>query len=329
MTNLPSSHPFDALTPDVILDAVEQQGWQTSGHFLALNSYENRVYQIGIEESAPIIAKFYRPNRWSDAQILEEHAFTTELLDQELPVVPPLQDAEGQTLFRHGDFRFSLFARRGGHAPPLDDDRCLESMGRWLARLHNVGAVRPFSSRPALTIDSFGLQSVAFLSEHFVPKDLLPAWQSISRDLLVMIEDRFASGRSIDMLRTHGDCHPGNVLWRDDAPHFIDLDDARMAPATQDLWMLLSGEREQQQSQLGAILDGYNEFRDFDTAELRLIEPLRTLRMLQFSAWIGQRWDDPAFPRAFPWFNSPRYWGEFILDLRMQMSALQEPALIY
>ena len=329
MTTLPSSHPFDALTPDVILDAVEQQGWQTSGHFLALNSYENRVYQIGIEEAPPIIAKFYRPGRWNDGQILEEHAFTTELLDQELPVVPPLRDAQNQTLFRHDDFRFSLFPRRGGHAPPLDDDNCLESMGRWLARLHNVGAIHPFNSRPSLTIESFGHQSVAFLSEHFVPKDLLPAWQSISRDLLAMVEDRFAGGRGIDMIRTHGDCHPGNVLWRDDAPHFIDLDDARMAPATQDLWMLLSGEREQQQQQLGAILDGYNEFRDFDTAELRLIEPLRTLRMLQFSAWIGQRWDDPALPRAFPWFNSPRYWGEFILDLRMQMSALQEPALIY
>jgi len=329
MTTSPSSHPFDALTPDVILDAVEQQGWQTSGHFLALNSYENRVYQIGIEDDAPIIAKFYRPARWTDSQILEEHSFTAKLLDQELPVVPPLQDAQGRTLFRYGDFRFSLFPRRGGHAPPLDDDNCLESMGRWLARFHNVGAIRAFSVRPSLTIESFGHQSVAFLSEHFVPKDLLPAWQSITRDLLSMVEDRFSSGRSIHMLRSHGDCHPGNVLWRNDAPHFIDLDDARMAPATQDLWMLLSGEREQQQQQLGAILDGYNEFRDFDTAELRLIEPLRTLRMLQFSAWIGQRWDDPAFPRAFPWFNSPRYWGEFILDLRMQMSALQEPALIY
>ena len=318
MSSPASSHPFDTLTPDVILDAVEQHGWQTSGHFLALNSYENRVYQIGIEDEAPIIAKFYRPGRWTNAQILEEHSFTAELLDQELPVVPPLPDADGQTLFEHGDFRFSLFPRRGGHAPPLDDESCLESMGRWLARFHNVGAVRSFSH-----------QSVAFLSERFVPKDLLPAWQSLTRDLLTMVEDRFASGRSIHMLRSHGDCHPGNVLWRDDAPHFIDLDDARMAPATQDLWMLLSGEREQQQKQLGAILDGYNEFRDFDTAELRLIEPLRTLRMLQFSAWIGQRWDDPAFPRAFPWFNSPRYWGEFILDLRMQMSALQEPTLIY
>ena len=184
-------------------------------------------------------------------------------------------------------------------------------------------------SMPTLTIDSFGYQPADFVSKHFVPKDLLPSWQSITRDLLAIVTDRFASGRSISNLRSHGDCHPGNVLWRDDAPHFIDLDDARMAPAMQDLWMLLCGEREQQQQQIITILDGYNEFRDFDTAELRLIEPLRTLRMLQFCAWIGQRWDDPAFPRAFPWFNSQRYWGELILDLRMQMSVLQEPALIY
>jgi Ser/Thr protein kinase RdoA (MazF antagonist) len=329
MSNLPSSHPFDALTPDVILDAVEQQGWHTSGHFLALNSYENRVYQVGIDDASPIIVKFYRPARWSDAQILEEHAFCDELVDQELPVVPPLKDTEGRSLFHHRDFRFSLFPRRGGHAPPLDDDRCLESMGRWLARLHNVGAVRPFSTRPTLNVDSFGHQAVAFVSERFVPADLQNAWKSLTRDLLAMVEARFASGRPAVLLRSHGDCHPGNVLWRDNAPHFIDLDDARMAPAVQDIWMMLSGEREQQQQQLGAILDGYHEFRDFDSAELRLIEPLRTLRMLHFCAWIGQRWDDPAFPKAFPWFNSPRYWGEFILDLRMQMSAMQEPPLIY
>jgi Ser/Thr protein kinase RdoA (MazF antagonist) len=329
MTTTPSSHPFDDLTPDVILDAVEQQGWQTSGHFLALNSYENRVYQIGVEDGTPIIAKFYRPGRWSDAQILEEHAYTDELLAQELPVVAPLRDNDGNSLFHHGAFRFSLFPRRGGHAPPLDDDRCLETLGRWMARFHNVGAVRGFSARPALTIDEFGHQAVKFVGEHFVPKDLLPSWQSITRDLLAMVTDRFAAGRPITPLRAHGDCHPGNVLWRDHAPHFIDLDDARMAPSIQDLWMLLSGDRDQQQRQLGAILDGYQDFREFDCAELRLIEPLRTLRMLHFAGWIGQRWDDPAFPRAFPWFNSPRYWGDMILDLRMQMSSLQEPALLY
>jgi Ser/Thr protein kinase RdoA (MazF antagonist) len=322
-------HPFDALTPDVILDAVEQQGWQTSGHFLALNSYENRVYQVGVEEGAPVIAKFYRPQRWSDAQILEEHAFAAELLAAGMPVVAPLQDSQGTTLFRHDGFRFSLFPRRGGHAPPLDDDRCLETLGRSLAQLHNIGALRPFSARPTLTIDAFGEQPVAYVSQHFVPQDLLPSWQSLTADLLTIIRERFACGRPATCLRVHGDCHPGNLLWRDEAPHFIDLDDARMAPAIQDIWMLLSGERDQQQRQLGAILDGYQDFRDFDAAELRLIEPLRTLRMLHFAGWIAQRWDDPAFPRAFPWFNSPRYWGELILDLRMQMSALQEPPLYY
>lgn len=329
MITAESKYPFDALTPDVILSAVDEQGWLTSGHVLALNSYENRVYQVGIEEREPIIAKFYRPGRWSDAQILEEHAFTAELAAHGLPVIAPLQDAQQRTLFRHGDFRFSLFPRRGGHAPPLDDDQCLETLGQTLARMHNVGEVRAFSSRPTLTIDSFGHAPVAFVGEHFVPADLLPAWQSLTRDLLAIVQERFASGRPAALLRVHGDCHPGNILWRDQAPHFIDLDDARMAPAVQDLWMLLSGERDQQQQQLGVILDGYTAFRDFDTAELRLIEPLRTLRMLHFAGWLGQRWDDPAFPRAFPWFNSARYWGEFILDLRMQMAALQEPPLRY
>lgn len=322
-------HPFDDLTPETILDAVESRGFLCDGRFLALNSYENRVYQIGIEEQTPVIGKFYRPQRWTDEAIIEEHAFTLELADHELPVVPPLADASGETLHHYQNFRFSLFPRRGGHAPPLDNDDCLETMGRWLARIHNVGAARPFAHRPELTPDAFGHQAVAFVTESFVPRDLLESWQSLTRDLLAMVDDRFSAGRSVQPIRVHGDCHPGNVLWRDDAPHFIDLDDARMAPAIQDIWMLLSGEREQQQHQLGTILDGYTAFREFDTAELRLIEPLRTLRMLHFAAWLGQRWEDPAFPRAFPWFNSPRYWGELILDLRMQMSAMQEPPLIY
>lgn len=324
-----SSHPFDSLTPDIILDAVESLEQHCDGRFLALNSYENRVYQIGIEDQPPLIGKFYRPERWSNQQILEEHRFTLELEEHELPVVPPQQNSRGETLFEFQGFRFALFPRRGGHAPPLDDDNCLETMGRWLARMHNVGAVSAFPSRPTLTVDEFGHQAVDFVSEHFVPRELLPAWQSLTRDLLTMIEDRFAAGRPVKSIRVHGDCHPGNVLWRDNAPHFIDLDDARMAPAIQDIWMLLSGDREQQQRQLGAVLDGYNEFREFDGAELRLIEPLRTLRMLHFAGWIGKRWDDPAFPRAFPWFNSERYWGEMILDLRMQMSAMQEPPLLY
>jgi len=324
-----AEHPFHTLTPDAILYAVEACGWITDGRVLALNSYENRVYQVGIEDQSPVIAKFYRPLRWSDAQILEEHTLTLELAEEELPVVPPLRSAEGATLLRHGDFRLSLFPRRGGHAPPLDNESCLETMGRCLARMHNVAAVEDFKERPALTVATFGTEPAAFLEEHFIPRDLLPSWSSLTRDLLSVVTERFAQGSTVTPIRVHGDCHPGNVLWREDAPHFIDLDDARMAPAIQDIWMLLSGERHEQQRQLGVILDGYTEFRDFDESELRLIEPLRTLRMLHFAAWLGQRWQDPAFPRAFPWFNGPSYWGSLILDLRMQLSALQEPALIY
>lgn len=329
MTTPSDPHPFSRLSPDTVLDAIEQQGFAVSGHVLALNSYENRVYQIGIDEQAPLIAKFYRPDRWSNEQIAEEHRFTETMAQHDLPVIPPLVNDAGETLFQHEVFRFSLFPRRGGHAPPLDNDDCLATLGRCLAQLHNVGAIAPFAVRPTLSVDSFGRDAVAFISEQWIPADLLPAWQSLTDDLLAMISERFASGRPAQSIRVHGDCHPGNVLWRDNAPHFIDLDDARMAPAMQDIWMLLSGEREQQQQQLGIILDAYQDFREFDFAELRLIEPLRTLRMLHFAAWLARRWQDPAFPLAFPWFNTPRYWGEFILDLRMQMSALQEPPLIY
>jgi Ser/Thr protein kinase RdoA (MazF antagonist) len=322
-----SGHPFDELTPDVILDAVEQRGYLSDGRMLALNSYENRVYQVGVEDGTPLVAKFYRPERWSDDQIREEHSFSRELVSHELPVVAPLVGDDGESLFHHQGFRVALFPRRGGHPPELDNMDHLHVLGRHLAILHNVGAVRPFQYRPTLDIQSYGHDSVAFCSEHFVPADLRDAWQPLTRDLLAAIEDIFASVDNVDWIRVHGDFHPGNLLWRDDAPNFIDLDDARMAPAVQDIFMLLSGERDEQLRQLSEIMDGYSEFRDFNPAELRLVEALRTLRMLYFSAWIGRRWHDPAFPRAFPWFNSSRYWGEMILDLKMQMSALNEPPL--
>lgn len=322
-----SRHPFDDLTPDVILDAVESRGWLSDGRMLALNSYENRVYQVGVEEGAPLIAKFYRPERWSDEQIQEEHDFSHELAGHELPVVAPLKGEDGNSLFHHAGFRVALFPRRGGHPPELDNMDHIHVLGRHLAILHNVGAVKPFDHRPRLDVQSYGHDSVAFCTEHFVPDDLRESWQTLTRDLLQAIDEIFATTETVDWIRVHGDCHPGNLLWRDEAPNFIDLDDARMAPAVQDIFMLLSGERDEQMQQLSEIMDGYGEFRDFNPAELRLVEALRTLRMLYFSAWIGRRWDDPAFPLAFPWFNSSRYWGEMILDLRMQMAALNEPPL--
>lgn len=320
-------HPFELLGPERVLEAVDSTGLITDGRLLALNSYENRVYQVGLEDQPPLIAKFWRPGRWSDAQILEEHQFVAELVDAELPVVAPLPDAHGDTLRRHESFRFSLYPRRGGHAPELDNPDHLLIMGRFLARLHNIGAVRPFQHRPVLDAQTFGHDSIALITDRFIPADLREAYVSLTRDLMQVVDEKMARLSGLTRLRVHGDCHVGNVLWRDDNPHFIDFDDARTAPAIQDIWMLLSGDRDAQTRQLGEILEGYEEFREFDPRELHLVESLRTLRMLHFSAWIGRRWDDPAFPKAFPWFNSPRYWGEEILNLRNQLAELNQPVL--
>jgi Ser/Thr protein kinase RdoA (MazF antagonist) len=319
-------HPFAKLTPDAVMDAVESTGLLTDARVFALNSYENRVYQVGIEGGTPIIAKFYRPNRWSRAQILEEHQFTAELAESGLSVVPPLRAATGESLYQFGDFDFALFKRQGGHAPELENFDHLQAIGRALGRLHNVGAARPFAHRPALDIDSFGHASVAFLTEHFIPVSLLPAYTSLARDLLAGITDAFKRF-SPTQLRLHGDCHPGNILWRDDTPHLVDFDDARTGPAIQDIWMLLSGDRQQQLAQLSEIVEGYDLFCKFDARELQLIESLRSLRIMQYSAWLARRWDDPAFPKTFPWFNTERYWAEHILELREQLAALQEEPL--
>lgn len=322
-----ANHPFDRLTPDFIMDAVESQGYHCDCRILTLNSYENRVYQIGIEESQPLIVKFYRPERWSDAQILEEHDFTLELAEHELPVVAPLQNADKQTLHQYQGFRFSLSPCKGGHSPELDNLEHLLIIGRLLGRIHLVGCRQPFNSRPTLNSDNFGHECVTVIGENFIPIEYRESYQTLTRDLLQIIDERFSQLGSISPIRVHGDCHNGNMLWRDGAPHFVDFDDARMAPAIQDLWMLLSGSEDQQRLQMDKILSGYCQFSDFNPAELQLIEPLRTLRMLHYSAWLGRRWDDPAFPRTFPWFNSMQYWGEHILELREQMSALQEPSL--
>ena len=330
MTQSPA-HPYEALSPDLVLDAVESCGYLSDARVLALNSYENRVYQVGIEDASPLIAKFYRPQRWSDAQILEEHTFTQALHELEISVVPPIADADGNTLrtFAHqgNPFRFALYPRQGGHAPNLDDYDQLLSLGRVLGRIHALGRARPFIERPSLDVQSFARDSYSFLLENdFIPPSLRESYRSLGADLIRRLEDRFAQTH-FTPIRLHGDCHPGNILWRGDAPHFVDFDDARNGPAVQDLWMLLSGEREQQSLQLAEILDGYREFCDFDLAELNLIEALRTLRIMHYSAWLARRWDDPAFPRHFPWFNTERYWGEHILELREQLAALYEPPL--
>lgn len=321
---------FRELTPDTFLDAIESTGRWCDGRFLALNSYENRVYQIGIEEDVPIIAKFYRPQRWSDAAILEEHAFTLTLAGEEIPVIAPLANDQGETLHRHGPFRFALYPRRGGHPPELDNPEHLEQLGRFVARIHNLGELKPFEHRPTLDIDSFGHRPRRYLLDSgLIPEHLLEAYEGLSRDLLVQIEAIFDSGEPPRPLRLHGDCHPGNILWTDDGPHIVDFDDARMGPAIQDLWMFLSGDRPYMTARLADLLEGYTQFRDFDPAELRLIEPLRTLRMIHYAAWLARRWDDPAFPLAFPWFNTLQYWEDHVLSLREQAALLNERPLVW
>ena len=326
----PSSPPVDysGLTPDTLLDAVEDCGYRTDGRFLALNSYENRVYQVGIEDETPVIAKIYRPGRWSNEAILEEHAFTLELANEEIPVVAPLT-VEGSTLHSWQGYRLAIYPRQGGHWPELNTLEEREWMGRFIARMHAVGSTRPFEHRPVLDIESFGHRSRSYLLEqNFIPGHIETAYQTLSHDLLQQISNSFEAAGNIKQLRLHGDCHPGNILWTQQGPHFVDLDDCRTGPAIQDLWMLISGDRHEMQSQLIDIIEGYIQFHDFDERELQLIEPLRTLRIMHYAAWLARRWQDPAFPRAFPWFNTDRYWEEHILALREQASLLNEPALV-
>jgi Ser/Thr protein kinase RdoA (MazF antagonist) len=321
------SHPFTLLSPDLVMDAVESVGFRCDCRVFTLNSYENRVYQVGIEDEAPLIAKFYRPGRWSDEQIGEEHDFCAELAEHELPVVAPWRDGDGRGLFFHGGFRFALYPRQGGHAPEFDNLDNLLVLGRLLGRIHRLGEVRPFRHRPALDSRTFGHDSVALIREHFIPPDYRDSYTAVTEQLLAAIDDIMAQAPAGAWIRTHGDCHSGNILWRGGAPHFVDFDDARMAPAVQDLWMMLSGDRQRQTAQLEALVEGYTEFNDFDPRQLRLLEALRTLRMLHYCAWLAGRWHDPMFPRTFPWFNTPSYWNEQIINLREQLAALAEPPL--
>ncbi|MFL6634233.1 MAG: serine/threonine protein kinase [Massilia sp.] len=321
------SHPFSRLDPAMVLDAVDSVGLRGDGRLLALNSYENRVYRVGREEGPPVVVKFYRPGRWSDAAILEEHAFVQELADQEIPAVPPCV-LDGRTLHEHGGFRFTVFESRGGRAPELSDPATLEWIGRFIGRIHAVGAVKPFAERPRLDLDTFGKEPRAWLIGHgFIPPELLTAYTSVLDQALDGVARCYDRAGTLPLLRLHGDCHAGNVLWTGDGPHFVDFDDSRMGPAVQDLWMLLSGERHEMVGQLADVLAGYEDFCDFDPRQLYLVEALRTLRLIHYSAWLAMRWDDPAFPAAFPWFNTQRYWQDRILELREQVALMDEPPL--
>ncbi|MBD5804569.1 serine/threonine protein kinase [Azoarcus sp. Aa7] len=326
-----SDLPFESLTPDLLLDALESVGLRPDGRMLALNSYENRVYQVGMEDAPPLVVKCYRAARWSDEAIAEEHAFVTELAAREIPVIAPLVIA-GATLHHFADQRFAVFPRAGGRAPELNDPATLEWMGRFIGRIHAVGALQPYRERPTLDIASFGVEPRRYLLDHdFIPVDLLAAWTSTVDQALDGVRRCFERAGAVAHIRLHGDCHAGNVLWSESAatpgPQFVDFDDSRMGPAVQDLWMLLSGSREEMSRQLGDVLAGYEDFHEFSARELHLLEALRTLRLIHYSAWIARRWNDPAFPRAFPWFNTQRYWQDRVLELREQIAAMDEPPL--
>ncbi len=317
------------LQPDDILDAVDSLGYHSDGRLLALNSYENRVYRVGIDGGPPVVTKFYRPARWSDASILEEHEFAIELADRDIPIVPPIRHGD-DTLHFHGLFRFSVTDYRGGRTPELDDMDLLHQIGRLVARIHLCGETRRFEHRPCLDVESYGLRSRDYLLENgLIPADLVPAYASICEHLFDGIRGCYDRAGNSRQLRLHADFHPSNVLVDGERVHIVDLDDTRMGPAVQDLWMFLSGDRAEQTPQLEELLEGYTEFRSFDARELHLIEALRTLRIMHYAAWLARRWRDPAFRRAFPWFNSHRYWDEHILALREQAALMEEAPLAW
>ena len=319
---------YQTLSPDEILNAVEQEGYRCDGRLLALNSYENRVYRVGLEDGTSIFVKFYRHERWDNSAILEEHEFANELANDEIPIIAPISRNNGDTLRQHQSYRFALFPNRGGRTPNLENPDHLEQLGRCLGRTHAVGNLKLFRFRPTLTPESFGLQSYKFLLENnFIPIDLRSAYESLAEQLMQLVSWCYERAGTLSILRLHGDCHPGNVLWDNDGPHFVDLDDARNGPAVQDLWMFLSGSRADQEQSLEKVLNGYTQFYNINLQELHLIEALRTIRMIHYYAWIAKRWGDPAFPRAYPWFNTQRCWEDHILDLREQAALMQEPPL--
>lgn len=316
---------YARLSPDLVIDAIEHTGRLSDARVFALNSYENRVYQVGIEDELPLVAKFYRPGRWSDAQIREEHSFTRELAAAELPVIAPIANDDGETLFGYGDYRFALFLRKGGQGLEAGDLDQLHRVGMLLGRVHQIGRQQAFSHRPVLDIERYLTQPVCRV-EARLPAHLLAAYRTVITQLQVLIQ---ASGLGqLRHIRTQGDTHPGNILWtRDDGPWLLDFDDCQSAPAVQDLWMLLSGSRPEQELQLAELLDGYRMFCDFDTRELACIEALRSLRMIHYAGWLALRWEDPAFPAAFPWFDTPNYWQTHIGELQMQIERMGEPPL--
>lgn len=329
MSTETASLTYSNLSPETVLNAIDSMGWRCDGRLQALNSFENRVYLVGMEDGPELVAKFYRPNRWTDDAIIEEHHFSQQLAEAEIPVVAPIVVDE-QTLFEYDSYRFSLFTKRGGRAPDLENFDTLEQLGRFIGRIHQVGRSSPFDNRPELNPISYGHESRDYLlNSKLLPSDLIPAYESLTAELLTAIDHAYERCGDITLIRTHSDCHPGNILWTDEGPHIVDFDDARMTPAAQDLWMFLSGDRANMTQGLDALLEGYCQFSEFNARELHLVEALRTLRLMHYYAWLGRRWEDPAFKIAFPWFNSQQCWEQHILSLREQAAALYEEPLAW
>ena len=320
-----SEQHYYALTPDIVLQAIEALGLDLDGSLLTLNSYENRVYRVREYSGKPWVAKFYRPGRWSFAQIREEHEFACELHDSEVPVVPPHDFSEGETLVESQGFMIALFPGVGGREPELENLDNLIQLGRYLGRLHALGARQDFVYRPTLDLQSYGSDSVAYINESdFVPAHLTESYQAITEQILSQLERTFHNYDAEWHIRIHADFHPGNILWTETGPKIVDLDDARMGPAIQDLWMLSGKDSDSLRLRYETLMEGYNDFHDFPVAQLRFIEPLRTLRMLHYTAWLARRWSDPSFQHHFPWFAESRYWEQEILHLKEQLAMLMD-----
>jgi Ser/Thr protein kinase RdoA (MazF antagonist) len=320
--------PFDALHPGAVFSAAESIGLEPSGRLFALNSYGNRVYQLGDEQGGLWVLKFYRPARWSNAQIEEEHAFTFELARAELPVAAPLA-VGGKSLFVHETLRFAAFPHMPGRAPELDDRATLVLLGRTLARMHAIGARGRFEHRPALDLERFGVRARATVrASGFLPDALIEQYARVSDQVIGRVRQCFENFGNLPLVRIHGDCHAGNILWRETGPLFVDLDDCMSGPRIQDLWMFLAGDAASQQASWAALMEGYEQFGEFDFAELTLVEALRSLRILHYAAWIASRWRDPAFPRAFPWFGEARFWERHLADLFEQLAAMDDPPIL-
>jgi len=318
-----SNHPYSALTPEVILQAVESLGLLADGRFYPLNSYENRVYQIWLESGEIVVAKFYRPGRWSREAILEEHAIAQEFVDQELPVVAPAV-VNQQTLHDYQGFQLAIYPRQGGRAPAFDNNAHLEQLGRLVGRLHAIGARYRFEHRVSMSVQRFGWDNLTYLKDHdWVPAEMAHNFYQTVEQAVQLAAQQTENLFSQPGIRLHGDLHAGNILWTDAGPHLVDLDDCMQGPAVQDIWMFLSGEKDDVEKQTEIILNGYSQFHDFDYASLDAIESLRTLRMLNYTAWLARRWQDPAFPHHFPWFNTPNYWQEQLNQMREQVERLR------